>query len=148
MNQKNPVRFSHKKQARLLPRRWRACDFFNTVCLLVEFRLEKFCRDRLLRLSHLLGGTAGDNLSSTPSTLGSHVDDVVGTLDDVKVVLDDDDGVALIDETVEHTQQHLDILEVETCGRLIEDIEGLARVLLGEFARQFHALALAALEGA
>ncbi len=57
-------------------------------------------------------------------------------------MLDDDNGVALVDKTVEHAQQHLDVLEVQTGRRLVKDIDGLARVALGQLAGQFHTLAL------
>jgi hypothetical protein len=51
---------------------------------------------------------------------------VVGALDDVEVVLDDEHGVALVDEAVEDVQELLDVAEVEAGGRLVEDEEGLA----------------------
>ena len=113
-----------------------------------EFLLEKTARNRLLGLSHLLRGSTGDDLSSTPSTLGSHVNNVVGTLDDVQIVLNDDNGVAFLDKTVQHTEQHLNVLEVQTCRRLVKNIDGLARVLLGQFTRQLHTLALTTRQGA
>ena len=78
------------------------------------------------------------------SAFGTHVDDVVGKLDDVEVVLDDDDGVALVDESVEHLHEGADVLEVESCGGLVEDVEGATGVLLCEFGGEFHALALSA----
>ena len=105
--------------------------------------LEKTARNGLGGLCHLLGGAAGDDVSSTPPSLGSHVNNVVGTLDDIKIVLDHDDGVAFLDETIENAQQDLDILEVQTRGRLVENIDSFTRILLGEFTGQLHALALA-----
>ena len=38
------------------------------------------------------------------ATLGSHVDEVIGGLDHFHVVLDDDDGIALVDEGVQDVQ--------------------------------------------
>ena len=81
------------------------------------------------------------------SAFGTHVDDVVGKLDDVEVVLDDDDGVALVDESVEHLHEGADVLEVEAGGGFVEDVEGLACVFLSEFGGEFHALAFSAGEG-
>lgn len=46
------------------------------------------------------GRARGHYLSSVPSTFRSKVDDVVGRLDDIEVMLDDEDGVATVDEEV------------------------------------------------
>ena len=40
------------------------------------------------------------------------VDDVIGALDHFQVVLDDDDGVALIDQFIERPKQPLDVVEM------------------------------------
>ena len=82
-----------------------------------------------------------DDESSTPPSFESHIDNVVGTLDHVHVVLDDNHRVALIDKTIEHTEQHLYVLEVQACCGFVKDIDSLAGVLLGEFSSQLHALA-------
>src|SRR6187549_2462295 len=49
---------------------------------------------------HLLRCARGDHLAAAGSALGPEVDDPVGALDDVEVVLDHDHRVALLDETV------------------------------------------------
>ena len=72
---------------------------------------------------------------------------MVGEFDHVEIVLNNDDGIATVHEFLEHVHQDADVLEVETSGRLVEDVERLARILLGEFGGQFDALALSAAEG-
>ncbi len=52
----------------------------------------------------LLRGALGDHLATAGAALGAEVDDPVRGLDHVEVVLDHDDGVALVDETVEHAR--------------------------------------------
>ena len=47
------------------------------------------------------GRARGHNLSSVPSTFRSKIDDVVGRLDDIEIVLDDDDGIAVIAQSME-----------------------------------------------
>ena len=44
----------------------------------------------------LLGRARGDDLAAALAALGAQVDDPVGARDDVEVVLDDDDRVALV----------------------------------------------------
>src|SRR4051794_2918195 len=65
-----------------------------------------------LGLRHLLGSAHGDDVSAPVAALGTDVDDLVGALDDVEVVLDHQHGVAGVDQTVEHDQEPLDVLEV------------------------------------
>ena len=45
--------------------------------------------------------------------LGPKIDDPVGPLDDVEVMLDHDDGVTRIDQAVEYLDQDPDVVEVE-----------------------------------
>src|SRR3954469_15330495 len=99
------------------------------------------CRRDLLRRS------LGDDPSATRSTLWSEVDDPVSGLDDIEVVLDDEDGVAAVDEAMEHLEQLLDVGEMEARGRLVEDVEGPAGRPAGQLGRELHALGLATGEG-
>jgi len=80
--------------------------------------------------------------SSPPS--GPEVDDAVGRLDHVKVVLDDDNRVALVDEPPEHLEQPLDVAKCQAGGGLVEDVERSAGRNLGQLARQLDPLRLAA----
>src|SRR5277367_5011265 len=89
----------------------------------------------------------GDDLAAVFAAFRTKVDDPVGIAHDVEVVLDDDDGVAEIGEAVEHLEQPANVIEVEPCGRLVEQVEGAAGLALGEFAGQLHALRLPAREG-
>src|SRR5205823_3960607 len=53
----------------------------------------------------VLRGARGDDPPAALTALGTQVDHPVGGLDDVEVVLDDHDGVALIAQPHEHVQQ-------------------------------------------
>ena len=46
----------------------------------------------------VLGRALGDDHAAAAAALGAHVDDPVGVLDHIEVVLDDDHAVALVDE--------------------------------------------------
>ena len=72
----------------------------------------------------LLRGSGHDDGSPALAALWAHVDDPVGVGDDVEVVLDDDHGVALVDQSLEHRQQLADVFEMQTGGRLVEDVDG------------------------
>src|SRR5712692_7482747 len=86
-------------------------------------------------LGHLLGRAGGDDAATGGAALGAEVDDPVGGLDDLEVVLDDDYRVAGVDQRLQDVEQLADILEMEAGGWLVEDVEGAAgrpaRQLLG-----------------
>ena len=87
----------------------------------------------------------GDDLATAMAAFGAEVDDGVGGLDHVQVVLDHDDGVAGVHQAVEAFEEALDVGEVEAGGRLVEDgEEAPAALQLREFVRELDALRLAA----
>ena len=92
----------------------------------------------------LLGRALGDDHAAARPALGTHVDDPVGGLDDVEVVLDHQDGVALVDQAGQHAEQLADVLEVQAGRRLVEDVDGAAGRALLQLAGELDALRLAA----
>ena len=99
---------------------------------------------RLLVRGHLFGRARGDDPAAAGAPFGPEVDHVVGRLDHVEVVLDDDDRVALVDELVQHVEQLARVLEMQAGRRLVEDVERAAGAALRQLLRQLHALRLAA----
>ena len=59
-------------------------------------------------------------------------------------MLDDQDGVALVDEALDDQHQFADVLEVQTGGRLVEDVDRPAVGPLLQLTGQLHALCLTA----
>src|SRR2546427_2727459 len=51
--------------------------------------------------------------------------------------------VPLVHQAMQHLEEQADVLEVEARRRLVEDVEGAARVALGQLGSQFDALRLA-----
>ena len=100
-----------------------------------------------LDAGHLLGRAGRDDLASARSALGPQVDDPVRGLDDIEIVLDDDHGVALVDESAEDLEQAPHVLEVESGGRLVEDVDGAPVGAALQLGRELDALRLAAGEG-
>ena len=73
---------------------------------------------------------AGDDyLSAVSSGFRAKVDDMIRTFDDIKVVLNHNDGVARTDESLEDFQQHASVIEVEAGGGLVEDEQACFPVL-------------------
>ena len=72
----------------------------------------------------LFGGADGDDFAAGGAAFGAHVDDPVGGLDDVEIVLDDEQRAAAFDEFAEGGEEFLYVVEVEAGGGLVEDVEG------------------------
>src|SRR5512133_97590 len=94
----------------------------------------------------VLRRSSGDNLPATISTVRTEVDDPIGGLDHVEIVLDDEHRVSSIDESMQYVEQHANVFEVQTSRGLVEDVERAAGVSLREFRRELHALRFAARE--
>ena len=62
-----------------------------------------------------------DDLPASVAALGAEIDDVVGAFDDFEIVLDDDDGMALVDQFVKRPEQALDVVKVQAGGGLVEN---------------------------
>ena len=87
----------------------------------------------------------GHDLAAGVAAFRPEVDDVVGGLDHVEVVLDQHHGVAGVHEAVQRFQQPLDVGQVQARGRLVEDVDGVLRTLqLAQLRGDLDALRLAA----
>ncbi len=80
-----------------------------------------------------LGGSGGDHLAAGVATLGAEVDHMVGGLDDIQMVLDQQHSVTCVDQAVQRSEQAFDIGQVQPGSRLVENIDGMAATL--EFAQ-------------
>ena len=79
-----------------------------------------------LGFDDVFGSALGDEFAAAVAAFWTHVEEVITAFDDVEVVFDDEDGVALLYETLEHLEETSDVVEVETSGRFVEDVEGTA----------------------
>ena len=99
-------------------------------------------------LGDRLGRPFGDELPARVAALGAEIEDPVGALDHVEMVLDHEHGVARVDQAVEDAEQLADIVEVEPGGGLVEDVEVRPRSRrAASSARDLEPLGLAAGQG-
>ena len=75
----------------------------------------------------LLGRAGRDDEAALVAALGTEIDDVIGGLDHVEVVLDHEDGVAGRHQPLQHLQELPDVLEVESGRGLVQRVERVAR---------------------
>jgi len=69
---------------------------------------------------HVFRSSRCYDLTALVSALGTQVDDPVGRLDDLQIVLDYEDGVAGIGQAVQDVQELSDVMEVQSGGRLVQ----------------------------
>ena len=101
----------------------------------------------VLALGDLFGCACGKEVAACVTAFRTEVDDVVGTLDDLQVVLDDDDGVAATDKGIKGCKQLLDVVEMQASRRFVEDENGGLVLLHSQIVCKLDALVLATREG-
>ena len=89
-------------------------------------------------------GAGGEHLPAGLAAARAEVDHPVGAGDHVHVVLDQDHGVAGVDQQVQLAQQQGDVGRVQPRGRLVQQVEGAAAPDPLQLGRQLDPLRLAA----
>ncbi len=78
---------------------------------------------RMLR--NLLRRAFGYDETATTPALRTKVDDFVRTPDHINVVLDNDNRMAALDQRIKRVEELPDIIEMQPCRRLVENVERL-----------------------
>ena len=94
-------------------------------------------------LGQLVDGSLIGDTSAVAACLGTHVNQVVGTADDVLVVLDHHHGVAHLLQHAQHMDQPVGVARMQADGWLVEDVHR-AHERTAQGGCQVDALALAA----
>ncbi|SVC40308.1 uncharacterized protein METZ01_LOCUS293162, partial [marine metagenome] len=76
-------------------------------------------------LCNLVWRALGDYQPATLAPFRTKVNDPVSALDHIEMVFDDDDRVAVAPESEQNLDELVDISQSETCGWLIEDVDGV-----------------------
>src|SRR5439155_18976219 len=103
-------------------------------------------RVRPLRLRDLLRRAGGDHEPAVLAAFRSEIDDVVGGLDHVEVVLDDEQRVSRLEELLERREQLRNVVEVQPRRRLVEDVQETLAAVRRQVRRDLDPLRLAARE--
>src|SRR5262245_53534389 len=76
-------------------------------------------------------------------TLGSKINNPVGGLDDIEIVLDDQECRTSLQQLPERDGQLVNVVEVESRGGFVEDVENLVLCLARKVGGQLDPLGLA-----
>lgn len=83
-------------------------------------------RNGLSPLDHLLRGSGKDNLSAPGSAPGSairsHIDQVIRLLLNIRVVLDHNNGIAPLHQTIQQLHDIFHVGDMEAGGRLVQNV--------------------------
>ena len=75
----------------------------------------------MLASGYFLGSAFGNDGAATGSSLGTEVDDVVGTLDDIHIVFHHQYRMSESEQAVEGGKKVTDVMEVKSGGGFVED---------------------------
>ena len=81
-----------------------------------------FCRKTVTGLGKIGQRALEHDLTAQTTGLGTNVDNPVGSLHDLLVMLDHHHSVAEVAQTLEHTDQLLRIAGMQTYRRLVENV--------------------------
>ena len=79
---------------------------------------------------YLFWSAYGKDFTTFAAALGSHVDNPVGQLDDVKVMFNNDNRVASVNQLLKYIYQNADILKMQARCGFIKYVEGFTRITL------------------
>src|SRR5678815_1963160 len=96
---------------------------------------------------HLLRGTRGHNLATLNTAVRPEINNPVGGLNDVQMVLDNDYRVAQVCQSIENVEQLFHVVEVKASRRFVKDIQGLASRPFAKLLCELDALRLATRKG-
>ena len=76
-----------------------------------------------------LNPSLGNNLPTVRASALSHLDHPIGMLQNLRIMIDEDDRVAVRLQIIHDTGQPLEIIRMKANGRLIENIENTCRAV-------------------
>ena len=78
---------------------------------------------RLRYFRHLFRRSNRDHFAAVITRFRTEIDNPICAFDDFEVMLDHHDRMSAIDQSLEQTQQHRDVVEMQSGRRLVEDKE-------------------------
>src|SRR6266849_1466427 len=103
-------------------------------------------RVRLRIAGHLLGGPRRYDLSALVASLGSQIDQPIRRLDDVQIMFNDQKRSTALQQLAERAEEFRDVIEMQTRGRFVENVEDALIVCAAEMRGQLQTLRFSARE--
>src|SRR3954471_2841104 len=93
---------------------------------------------------HVLWRPPGHDLAARAAPLRPHINDPISRLDDVQIVFDDHDGIALVAQPMQDVEQLRYVVEMQPGRRLIEDVQRPSGRTLRQLTCELYTLGFAA----
>ena len=87
-------------------------------------------RIRFFAFHNFFGSTAGNDLAAAFSALGTQINNIVGSFDNVKIVFDNHHGISRINKLAKHFRKLMYVLGMKPRSRLVQYIDSLDRSTL------------------
>src|SRR5260370_3248831 len=81
---------------------------------------------RFLGAGHLLGRALSNDAASGFAAFRTKIDNPIGLLNYVEMVLDDEHGIAKVDEAIEDVKELFYVVKMQASGGLVQDIKSAA----------------------
>src|SRR5207253_5566230 len=88
----------------------------------------------------LLRRTSSDEIAASFATFRSQIDDPIGALDHLQIVFNHDHRITRVAQLHQHLQQFLNVGEMQSGRRLIENVKGAPSRLFRKLCSEFYAL--------
>lgn len=115
--------------------------------LFTQFVLKIFTGDTLAVVCNLLWRSLCHDTTSGIATIGPEVNDPVGILHHLEIVLNDKDGMPTFNELIEGVEKFGNVMKMQTRRGLIKDKQGWVLFLTTDEISELHALVLTTGEG-
>src|SRR5262249_25228915 len=112
-------------------------------CILLQQRCEIFSSVTPRRLRNLFRRPLRQNLSSTLPAFGTKVDDPIGRLNHVEIVLNDQQRIAGIAQPEQHFEQFGHVVKMQPSRRLIQNVKRTPSRFAMQLRRELDALRFA-----
>ena len=93
---------------------------------------------------HLFRGAGCHNAAAASAAFRSQVNDIVGALDHIQIVLNNDHRIARVHQFVQHLDKTVHIGHMQTGGGFVQNIHGLPGSAACQFVGQLHPLGFTA----
>lgn len=94
-------------------------------------------------LRNLLWSAFCYNIPTRPSTFRTKIQYPVGMANHIKVMLDDNDRMSLVNESVEGCEQLADVVKMQACSGFVKDVQGMLLGAVTHMSRKFDPLGFA-----
>ena len=99
---------------------------------------------RLNTASDIFRSSLHHNATTPCSAFGTDVDDPVGRLDHIEIMLDHNHGITRFHKALQDLNQLLDVGKVQACCGFVQQIQSSPGRTFPQFSREFHALSFPA----